>query len=74
MASGEGGYEGPAGLTLAEAYEAVDPAAVHGTLLLSLPAAPSMVLDVGSGSGRDAAWLARMGHEVVAVDSHCRDP
>ena len=26
------------------------------------------MLDVGAGSGRDAAWLASLGHEVVAVD------
>lgn len=68
MASAAGGYEGATGLTLAEAYEAVDPVALHATLLSSLPAAPSMVLDIGSGSGRDAVWLAKMGHEVVAVE------
>ena len=27
-----------------------------------------MILDVGSGSGRDAAWLTEMGHEIVAVE------
>ena len=26
------------------------------------------MLDVGAGTGRDAAWLARLGHEVVAVE------
>jgi 2-polyprenyl-3-methyl-5-hydroxy-6-metoxy-1,4-benzoquinol methylase len=32
-----------------------------------IPATKSLILDIGSGSGRDAAWLAKMGHEVVAV-------
>jgi protein-L-isoaspartate O-methyltransferase len=26
------------------------------------------VLDIGSGTGRDAAWFASLGHEVVAVE------
>jgi SAM-dependent methyltransferase len=29
---------------------------------------PASVLDVGAGSGRDAAWLASLGFEVVAVE------
>ncbi|MBD1848483.1 class I SAM-dependent methyltransferase [Leptolyngbya sp. FACHB-711] len=29
---------------------------------------PSLVLDVGAGSGRDVAWLSSLGHEVVAVE------
>ncbi|WP_242065492.1 bifunctional 2-polyprenyl-6-hydroxyphenol methylase/3-demethylubiquinol 3-O-methyltransferase UbiG [Trichocoleus sp. FACHB-262] len=33
-----------------------------------LPERPSLVLDIGAGSGRDAAWLADQGHEVVAVE------
>ncbi|MBD0273279.1 MAG: class I SAM-dependent methyltransferase, partial [Acetobacteraceae bacterium] len=49
-------------------YEAVDPAALHGWLLDLLPAPSAAVLDVGSGSGRDAAWLASLGHEVVAAE------
>ena len=33
-----------------------------------LPDAPALVLDVGSGSGRVAAWLAELGHQVVAME------
>jgi SAM-dependent methyltransferase len=33
-----------------------------------LPDRPALILDVGAGSGRDAAWLAEQGHEVVAVE------
>lgn len=33
-----------------------------------LPDAPGLVLDVGSGSGRVAAWLAGLGYQVVAME------
>ncbi|MBM3645883.1 MAG: class I SAM-dependent methyltransferase [Alphaproteobacteria bacterium] len=41
---------------------------VHGWLVDLLPRAPALVLDVGAGTGRDAAWLASRGLEVVAVE------
>ena len=53
---------------LAASYEALDPARVHGWLAGLLPAARALVLDVGAGSGRDAAWLASSGHDVVAAE------
>ena len=34
----------------------------------ALPPAPALVLDVGAGTGLDAAWLASHGYEVVAVE------
>jgi len=30
--------------------------------------APARVLDVGCGQGRDALFIARKGHQVVAID------
>jgi SAM-dependent methyltransferase len=33
-----------------------------------LPKVPSRILDVGAGTGRDAAWLVANGHQVVAVE------
>ena len=33
-----------------------------------LPTAPATILDVGAGSGRDAAWLAAKSYEVIAVE------
>ena len=53
---------------LANAYEAVDPDRLHAWLVDLLPTEPSLVLDVGAGTGRDAAWFARRGHSVVAVE------
>jgi SAM-dependent methyltransferase len=37
-----------------------------------IPAVPCRVLDIGAGTGRDAAALAAMGHHVVAVEPIAR--
>lgn len=62
------GYEGAAGDELAALYQALDPAQIHEAVVPHLPAAPAAILDVGAGSGRDAAWLAALGHTVLAVE------
>lgn len=41
---------------------------VHAPVLHLFPTAPSEILDVGAGSGRDAAHLAALGHQVMAVE------
>ena len=51
-----------------ERYESVSSARVHAWLTDLLPAKPATILDVGAGSGRDAAWLAAQGYDVVAVE------
>jgi 2-polyprenyl-3-methyl-5-hydroxy-6-metoxy-1,4-benzoquinol methylase len=53
---------------LAAQYESVRFADVHGPALHLLPTVPSRILDIGAGTGRDAAALAAMGHRVVAVE------
>ena len=53
---------------LASRYETLAFEAVHESILDLLPPAGSRILDVGAGSGRDAAWLARHGYEVTAVE------
>jgi len=59
---------------LAGRYESVSFEDVHPglcALLDSLRSGPEearSALDIGAGSGRDAAWLARQGFEVVAVE------
>ncbi len=45
--------------SVAAAYEAIDPAELHAWLDGMLPPVPALVLDVGAGTGRDAAWLTR---------------
>ncbi len=53
---------------LAPRYEAVSPDVVHGWVADLLPEAPGLVIDIGAGTGRDAAWFAAKGFEVVAVE------
>ncbi|MGW8378890.1 class I SAM-dependent methyltransferase [Streptomyces sp. ODS28] len=53
---------------LAERYEGLSFEAVHHGVLGHLPEPPARALDVGAGTGRDAAALARRGFEVVAVE------
>lgn len=49
-------------------YEAIAFEDLYADVLDLLPAEPAVVLDVGAGSGRDAAWLAARGHSIVAVE------
>jgi SAM-dependent methyltransferase len=65
--SGTAGYAAEAA-ALVRQYEAIPFAAVHRDILHLLPAAPARVLDIGAGTGRDAAALAALGHAVVAVE------
>jgi protein-L-isoaspartate O-methyltransferase len=44
-------------------------ASSHAALLQFFPHGSDLIaLDVGSGAGRDAAWLASLGYDVVAVE------
>ncbi|SEL50237.1 Methyltransferase domain-containing protein [Streptacidiphilus jiangxiensis] len=61
------GY-GEAAEALADQYESVTFTEVHREVLHLFPAEPGSVLDVGAGSGRDAAALAAQGHRVVAAE------
>jgi SAM-dependent methyltransferase len=53
---------------LAELYESAPATTIHAQLADFLPPGPGLALDVGAGSGRDAAWLASLGYEVVAAE------
>ncbi len=66
-ASGTEGY-GETADSLVAQYERLAFADVHRAILHLLPPAPSRVLDIGAGTGRDAAALAALGHKVVAVE------
>ena len=49
-------------------YEMRDPAAIHAPWADLMPTPPANILDIGSGTGRDAGWLASLGHRVVAAE------
>jgi SAM-dependent methyltransferase len=61
-------YDAQAG-ALATRYESVTADTVHAALIEFIPHGHDLIaLDVGAGSGRDAAWLATLGYEVVAAE------
>ncbi len=49
-------------------YETITFADRHGPVMHLLPAAPCTVLELGAGTGSDAAYLAALGHRVLAVE------
>jgi SAM-dependent methyltransferase len=53
---------------LLKRYESISFADAHRLVMHLIPTAPSRVLDIGSGTGRDAAGFVALGHSVVAVE------
>lgn len=49
-------------------YESVPFVAKHREILHLIPEQPSRILDIGAGTGADAAWFAERGHAVLAVE------
>jgi SAM-dependent methyltransferase len=49
-------------------WEKISFTELHQPVLHLIPAFPCSVLDIGAGTGRDAAYLAAMGHRVVALE------
>lgn len=67
MISGTQGYREEAE-ALVKRYESIPFAAKHRAVLHLLPSTPCRVLDIGAGTGADAACFAALGHQVVAVE------
>ena len=51
-----------------ERGEAISSPSMFAPVIDLLPSEPVRAIDIGAGSGRDAAWLAGLGHRVVAVE------
>lgn len=49
-------------------YDALPPEQIYASVLDLLPDTPVRVADIAAGTGRDAAWFARQGHRVLAVE------
>jgi 2-polyprenyl-3-methyl-5-hydroxy-6-metoxy-1,4-benzoquinol methylase len=64
---GTEGYEEDAE-SLILRYENVPFTEKYKAVLHLLPLKPSKILDIGAGTGVDAAWLATKGHNILAVE------
>src|SRR5260370_16384163 len=53
---------------LLKRYESISFADAHAPILQLIPTAPCRALDIGAGTGRDAAGFVGLGHSVVAVE------
>ena len=65
--SGTEGYADEAD-ALVRQYESVAFADVHRAVLPLMPPPPADVVDIGAGTGRDAAGFAALGYRVTAVE------
>jgi SAM-dependent methyltransferase len=65
--SGTEGYAEEADALLRQ-YESISFADVHRQVMHLVPKTPARILDIGAGTGRDAAGFAAMGHRVTAVE------
>ncbi|WP_406648571.1 class I SAM-dependent methyltransferase [Aliisedimentitalea scapharcae] len=54
--------------TLIPTYDSLSSRQLHEPVETWLPDRPATVLDLGAGTGRDAAWLCQQGHQVWAVE------
>ena len=62
------GYAAAATPSLIARFDSLVSSDVYAPVIDLLPAAPVRVADIGAGTGRDAAWFARQGHRVLAVE------
>lgn len=53
---------------LIPAYEAISTPDVFTHVLDFLPKQPARIIEIGAGTGRDAAWLASQSHQLTAVE------
>lgn len=65
--AGTHGYDKEAAERVAR-YESIAPEYVHAPVLHLIQDGPCRTLEIGAGTGRDAAWLAGKGHAVLAVE------
>lgn len=66
-ASSTAGYAAEAE-ALVSRYESIAFPDIHAAILPLLPAPPADLLDIGAGTGRDAAGFAALGYRVTAVE------
>ncbi|MGC4391034.1 class I SAM-dependent methyltransferase [Agrobacterium sp. M50-1] len=70
------GYAEAATPDLISRFDNLDCRAIYAPVIDLLPSTPCRIADIGSGTGRDAAWFAAQGHHVLAIEpvSELREP
>lgn len=61
-------YAAAATPALIAGYDSLPPEQIYASVRDFLPRSPVRIADIGAGTGRDAAWFAVQGHEVLAVE------
>lgn len=62
------GYATAATANFIAAYDGLSPEAIYEDVIDLFPTRNARVADIGAGTGRDAAWFAKKGHDVLAVE------
>ena len=62
------GYATAATAEFIAAYDGLSPESIYEHVIDLFPRHNAKVADIGAGTGRDAAWFAYKGHEVLAVE------
>lgn len=62
------GYAASATPELIVRYDAIPVEDIYAPVLDLFPDRPSRIADIGAGTGRDSAWLAGLGHGLLAVE------
>ena len=62
------GYAAAATPDFIAAYDGLSPEAIYAPVIDLFPSNPAKIVDIGAGTGRDAAWFAHQGHQVLAVE------
>lgn len=62
------GYAAAATADFIAAYDGLSPESVYEHVVDLFPRHPARIAEIGAGMGRHAAWFARQGHEVLAVE------
>ena len=62
------GYAAAATADFVATYDELSPERIYEHVIDLFPSRIAKVADIGAGTGRDAAWLAAKGHDVLAVE------
>lgn len=62
------GYATAATADLIAAYDGLSPEGIYEHVIDLFPSRDAKVADIGAGTGRDAAWFAGKGHDVLAIE------